>query len=170
MIQWLLTLSFFLHLIATIVWLGGLTLMTLVVWPEARSFIARKDQQGVLLAFLDRVRKRFYPLANLSLLVLIATGLFQMDKNPHYDGLLQITNDWTKAILLKHVAVLGMLIIGGLMQWGILPALERASLLAQRGLESPDIERLRKRERWLTLVNVILGLMVLLFTAMATSI
>jgi uncharacterized membrane protein len=174
MIQWLLALSFFLHLVATIVWLGGLALMTIVVWPEARTFIGRQDQQGVVLSYLDRLRKRFYPLANLSLIVLLATGLFQMDKNPHYDGLLQLTNDWTRAILLKHVAVLGMLVIGAIMQWGVLPALERTSLLAQRGEEAEksaeDLERLRKRERQLTMINLVLGMLVLLFTAMATSI
>src|SRR5215475_1643024 len=144
MINWLLSLSFFLHLIATILWLGGLVLMTIVIWPEARALIARSDSSGALLELLDRLRKRFYPLANLSLIVLIVTGLFQMGKSPHYDGFLQITNDWTRAILLKHVAVLGMLVVGFIMQWGIMPALERATLLVQRGKESPDLDRLRR--------------------------
>src|SRR5262249_12683939 len=149
MINWLLSLSFFLHLIATIVWLGGLVLMTVVIWPETRKLIARHDESGVLLELLERLRKRFYPLANLSLIILIVTGLFQLDKNPHYDGLLQLTNDWTRAILLKHVAVLGMLVVGVTMQWGVMPALDRASLVARRGKEAPDLERLRRRERQL---------------------
>ena len=168
-IQWLLAFSFFLHLIATIVWLGGLVLFTVLVWPQARVFIARQDN-GTVLDFLDKLRKRFYPLSNLSLVVLIVTGLFQMDKNPHYDGLLQLTNDWTRAILLKHVAVLGMLVVGVFAQWVIMPALERASLLARHGKDSPDLDRLRRRERQLTALNLILGLLVLLFTAIATSI
>ncbi len=170
MIQWLLALSFFFHLIATIVWLGGLVLMTVVIWPEARALIARHDESGGLLELLERLRKRFYPLANLSLIVLIVTGLFQMGKSPHYDGFLQITNDWTRAILLKHIAVLGMLIVGAVMQWGILPALDRATLLARRGKESPDLERLRRRERQLLAINCFLGIVVLLFTAVATAI
>src|SRR6478736_1503229 len=124
----LLAFSFFLHLVATIVWLGGLLFMIVIVWPETRALIARQDQSGALLDLLDRLRKRFYPLANLSLIVLIVTGLFQMDRNPHYDGLLQLTNDWTRAILLKHVAVLGMLVVGVLAQWVVIPALDRASL------------------------------------------
>jgi uncharacterized membrane protein len=170
MIQWLLALSFFLHLVATVVWIGGLLLLTVLVWPEARALIARRDESGALLDLLDRLRKRFYPLANLSLIVLIVTGLFQMDRNPHYDGLLQLTNDWTRAILFKHVAVLGMLIVGVIMQWGVLPALERATLLARRGKGSPDLERLRRRERQLTALNCVLGIVVLVFTAVATSI
>jgi uncharacterized membrane protein len=170
MIQWLLALSFFLHLVATVVWVGGLLLLTLVVWPEARALLARQDQSGLLLDFLDRLRKRFYPLANLSLIVLIVTGLYQMDQNPHYDGLLQLTNDWTRAILLKHVAVLGMLVIGVAMQWGVMPALERATLLVRSGRESPDLDRLRRRERQLTALNCALGVVVLILTAIATSI
>lgn len=174
MVDWLLALSYFLHLVATVVWLGGLVLMSVLVWPEARTLLARREQSGILLDLLDRIRKRFYPLANLSLIVLIVTGLFQMDKNRHYDGLLQITNDWTRAILIKHIAVLGMLVVGVVMQWSVLPAQERAALLARQGKTAPiaklDLEKLQRRERQLTLLNSILGILVLLFTAIATSI
>ncbi|MCC7450915.1 MAG: CopD family protein [Anaerolineae bacterium] len=168
--DWLLALSFFLHLVATVVWIGGLALLTVLVWPEARALLARSDQSCVLLDFLERLRKRFNPLANLSLIVLIVTGLFQMDKSPHYDGLMQLTNDWTRAILLKHIAALGMVIIGAVMQWVIIPALERATLLVRRGKDAPDLEQLRHRERQLTALNFVLGMIVLLFTAVATSI
>jgi uncharacterized membrane protein len=170
MVDWLLSLSYFLHLAATVVWIGGLVLLPLIVWPEARALIARQERGDVLLDLLDRLRRRFYPLANLSLVLLIVTGLYQMEKNPHYDGLLQLTNDWTRAILLKHVAVIGMLIVGIAMQWGVLPALDRASLLVRRGKESPDLEKLRRRERQLSLLNLFLGMVVLFFTAIATSI
>src|SRR5260221_6025076 len=174
MIDWLLSLSFFLHLLATVIWLGGLALLTLLIWPEARTLIAKQEQGGAVLDLLDRLRKRFYPLANLSLVVLIVTGLFQMEESPHYDGLLQLTNDWTRAILLKHVAVLGMLVVGMAMQWGVLPALERATLLARRGKDqvksSQDMARLQRRERQLLILNLVLGVVVLLFTAIARSI
>jgi uncharacterized membrane protein len=168
----LLALSFFLHLLATVIWLGGLFLLTILVWPETRALIERSEHSAVLLDLLDRLRKRFYPLTNLSLVVLIVTGLFQMGENKHYDGLLQLTNDWTRAILLKHVAVLGMLVVGMVMQWGVMPALERAAILIRHGKESPDpasIERLRRRERQLTLLNCLLGIVVLVFTAIARS-
>jgi len=170
MIDWILAISFFLHLVATIVWLGGLALMTAVIWPETRNLLAKREQGGDLLALLERLRRRFTPLTNFSLVVLIATGLYQMTINPHYDGFLQFTNDWTRVILLKHIAVLGMMIIGVVMQWGVLPALERASLLRERGKNSPDFERLQARERQLSFVNLVFGLLVLLFTAMATAI
>jgi uncharacterized membrane protein len=169
MTQWVLAFSFFAHLVATIVWLGGLILLTVLVWPQARDLIGRQND-GILLDFFDRLRKRFYLLSNLSLIVLVVTGLFQMDKSPHYDGLLQLTNDWTRAILLKHVAIFGMLIVGVIAQWLVMPALDRSTLLVKHGKGAPDLERLRSRERQLTLLNLALGLLVLFFTAVATSI
>src|SRR5215212_4739878 len=86
----MLALSFFLHMIATVVWIGGLFVLTILFWPETRALAERSEQGAVLLDLLDRVRKRFYPLTNFSLVVLIGTGLFQMEQNPHYDGLFQL--------------------------------------------------------------------------------
>ncbi len=170
MVQWTLAVSYFLHLVATVTWIGGMALMLLVVWPTARSLLAAQDESGTLLRFFEQLRKRFTPFANLSLIVLLVTGLVQMELDPHYDGLLQITSDWSRAILFKHVAVLGMIVVGGLMQWQINPALERASLLARRGKDTPELPALQRRERQLTALNLALGVIVLLFTAVATSI
>ena len=33
-----------------------------------------------------------------------------MSGDPHYDGVLQFTNEWSKVILLKHVAIGGMIV------------------------------------------------------------
>lgn len=177
MTDWLLALSYFFHLIATVTWIGGLVLMSVILWPEARAWLARRAQDaqasgqpgGVLFDFFDQFRKRFTIYSNLSLFVLIVTGLFQMDKSPNYDGLLQFTNDWSRAILIKHIATLVMIGIGVLMQFSLIPALERAALLASRGKDAGDLERLRRRERSLTLINTVFGVLVLACTAVATA-
>ncbi len=170
MVQWTLAFCYFLHSVATVVWLGGLALMVIVVWPAARTFIGAQESGGALLTLLDGVRRRFTPLANLSLIVLLVTGLVQMELNPHYDGLLQITGDWSRAILAKHVVILGMILVAGLMQWWVAPALERATLLIRRGKEVPDLAVWQRRERRLTALNLILGVIVLFFTAVAVSV
>lgn len=163
--------SHFIHLVATVVWIGGLTLMTILVFPISRAYLSKQDTNGVLFEFLDRLNRRFLPLTNLSLIALTATGLYQMARDPNYDGLLQFTNDWSRAILLKHIAVLGMLIVGGIMQWSVLPALDRAGFLAKQGKAdtAADVDRLRRRQNQLTVANFILGMLVLLFTAVATA-
>lgn len=157
----ILAVSYFFHLIATVVWLGGLAVYVLLIFPE-----------GALLpdALRARIRKRFLPLTNFSLVVLIFTGLTQMVGDPNYDGVLQFTNTWSLVILFKHVVIVGMLIAGGLIQWGIMPTLDRQSLLAQKNKQDDAlIARLHDREVRLTWINVLLGALVLALTAWATA-
>ena len=116
------------------------------------------------------MRKRFQPLTWLSLVVLIVTGLFQMTADPHYEGMLQFNNSWSRAILLKHVAMAGMVICGVLLQWRVVPALERAGWLLERNHgDAAEWARLRCQEVRLARISVALGLLVLVFTAWATS-
>ncbi|MBZ0293380.1 MAG: CopD family protein [Anaerolineae bacterium] len=168
MSQSLLALSYFFHLIATVVWIGGLVTMVILVWPETRRLL---DANPALHGLLTRIRKRFFSLTNFSLAVLIVTGLVQMTADPNYDGVLQFDNEWSKVILLKHIAIFGMLICGIALQFWVAPALERASMLAERSKGDPaEWEKLRRNEVRLTWVNVILGMLVLGFTAWATAI
>ncbi len=164
----MLTFSYLLDLIATVVWLGGLATLTLLVWPAARR--ATGDDPAIRRLFSD-LRRRFIPITNFSLVVLIVTGMIQMSLDEHYDGLMQITSDWSRAILLKHIAIGGMIVCGAILQLGVNPALERAGLLADAGKGDPtSYMKLRQREITLTWINGGLGLLVLVFTAWATAI
>ncbi len=162
-----LAISYFFHLLATVVWIGGLVTLTVFVWPETRRALSNNP---ALYEFLTRLRKRFYPLTNFSLVVLTLTGFIQMSGDSHYDGVLQITNEWSRVLLLKHIAIIGMVVVGLILQYWVTPSLERASLMMQRGKGDPaEWERLRKQEIRLTWVNLILGLCVLGFTAYITA-
>jgi len=165
--QPLLAINYFFHLVATVVWLGGLVIMVLLVWPAARRVLAEDE---ALYRLLQRLRRRFLPLTHFSLVVLIVTGLLQMTADSHYEGVLQISNEWSRVILLKHIAIGGMFICGLALQYGVAPALERASLLAEHGKGDPvERDRLLRREVRLTWASVILGMLVLGFTAWATA-
>ncbi|MBC7813067.1 MAG: CopD family protein, partial [Burkholderiales bacterium] len=167
MSQPLLAINYFFHLVATVVWLGGLVIMVLLVWPAARHVLAEDE---ALYRLLQRIRRRFLPLTHFSLVVLIVTGLLQMTADSHYEGVLQISNEWSRVILLKHIAIGGMFICGLALQYGVAPALERASLLAEHGKGDPvERDRLLRREVRLTWASVILGMLVLGFTAWATA-
>lgn len=162
-----LAISYFFHLVATVVWVGGLVILSLLVVPAAQRVLAESPTLGAL---LDRLRQRFTPLANLSLAVLIVTGLTQMSGDSNYDGVLQFNNAWSQAILLKHVAIVGMVVAGVILQYSVVPALERARLLAERGKGDPDAEaQLRRREARLTWFSMTLGVLVLAFSAYATA-
>lgn len=167
MSQSILALSYFFHLIATIVWIGGLVTLTVLVWPETRRALA---DNPALYQLLTRLRKRFIPWTNFSLVVLVVTGLVQMSGDVHYDGMLKFTNEWSRILLFKHIAIFGMVLCGLALQYWVSPALERASMLLERGKgDSEEWERLRRREVRLTWANLILGIAVLGFTAWITA-
>lgn len=62
-----------------------------------------------------------------------------------------------------------MVIVSGCITWGLLPALRRAALLQASGKDVPNRGKLQKRETFLLRLNLILGVLVLLLTAIARS-
>lgn len=155
----------FIHLIATVVWIGGLVIFTVFIWPESRRLIQNPDERRQMLL---QLHQRFRPAANLSLVALLGTGMVQMSVDDNYAGFLTFSNTWTIAILLKHIAFGGMVILAFLLQFGLVPAIERANLLASRG-QSNDLDALLERQTRLTRLTLGLGLLVLVFTAIATA-
>lgn len=162
----LLSISYFIHLIATVLWIGGLLIFTVFVWPAVKHSLYQPEANHQLL--LD-LQKRFRPLANLSLLLLLGTGMVQTGANENYEALLTFTNTWTQAMLFKHLAFGGMIVVAGILQFGIAPAIERASLLAARG-QANELETILAREARLTQIMLGLGVLVLVFTAIATAV
>lgn len=162
----LLSISYLIHLIATVLWIGGLLIFTVFVWPAVKRNLHQPEANRQLL--LD-LQKRFRPLANLSLLLLLGTGMVQTGANENYEALLTFTNTWTQAMLFKHLAFGGMIVVAGILQLGIAPAIERANLLAARG-QTNELETILAREARLTRIMLGLGILVLVFTAIATAV
>lgn len=168
MSQPILAISLFFHLLATVFWIGGLVILTVLVWPESRRVL--EGTPGIY-QMLRRLRGRFMPISNMALGVLIVTGLFQMTADPNYDGVLQFDNIWSQVMLGKHLTILVMVIAGLSLQYLVAPELERVSLLLLAGKGDRETwTRLRRREVRLTWLNVGLGMLVLMFSAWATSI
>ena len=172
--DWALTLAYWLHMLATVVWIGGLAALSLLILPAARKTLDHAEY-AVLLGDLQR---RLDPLGWFSLAILAATGLFQMSASPSYQGFLSIQNSWAAAILVKHLLFLMMGGISGYLTWVLTPRLRRVALLQARSreAESTDKERslhettaLQRQEAFLLRVNLILGVLVLALTALARS-
>ncbi|MBZ0320819.1 MAG: hypothetical protein K8L91_30680 [Anaerolineae bacterium] len=161
----ILAISYFVHLIATVVWIGGLAMILFLVWPEsARSLANQEERRKVVLG----IQARFRPMANFSLVMLVGTGLVQMSGDPNYEGFLTFENTWSLAMLLKHIAFAGMVGLTLLTQFSLAPAIERAILLASKG-QSSQLESLLAREVRLMWGLAGLGVIVLVFTAIATA-
>lgn len=165
MVFWVLALSYWIHLLATVVWLGGLALMGLVAWPALRQQTLAPNQWLAL-------QKRFAPWTNASLVILLVTGFVQMTNDPNYEGFLQVDSIWAQAILVKHIAVAAMIVIGGFVQWRIHPAMDRLKLLAEKrpALASEEQDALQRREVRLLQLNMLCAATVLFFTAVATAV
>jgi uncharacterized membrane protein len=162
---WALTLAFWLHMLATVLWIGGLVAVVLLVLPAAKKTLQTQEYAQ----FLGQLQRRLDPLGWLSLAVLLATGMFQMSANPNYEGLLSISNRWAVSMLIKHILFIGMIGISALMTWVILPNLRRTAIKQARGLDTQSAEELQKREVFLLRTNLVLGILILGLTAMARA-
>jgi uncharacterized membrane protein len=162
---WALSTAYWLHMLATILWIGGLAALSLIVLPAARKTLDSEAYADLLAA----LQTRLDPLGWFGVIVLLATGMVQMSSNPNYEGFLSIRSVWAGSILIKHLLFGLMVLVSGYITWGLLPALRRAALLKARGRDASEDERLRKREVFLLRLNLILGVFVLLLTAIARS-
>jgi uncharacterized membrane protein len=168
MSQPILAISLFFHILATVVWIGGILIITILVIPEVNRILA---DQPSLYQVLLRLRNRFAPLSNLALVVLITTGLFQMTADPNYDGLMKFNNTWSQVMLIKHILIAVMALVGLFLQFSVAPALERITLLLQHGKgKEADWQQLRQREQQLTWVIVIMAILILAMSAWLSSI
>lgn len=163
--SWGLTLAYWLHMLATVVWIGGLSTLVLLVLPAASQSL--KDEQ--LAGLIHNVQKRLDPMAWFSLAVLTVTGMFQMSANPNYTGFLAFDNQWAIAILLKHLLFLGMILLAAYQTWWLLPALRRMILRQAHNPISSQDQQLQRRVAWLSRANLALALLILLLTAIARS-
>lgn len=162
---WILALSYWVHLLATVIWLGGMALMAIVALPALRQGTLASNQWFTF-------QRRFIPWANGSLVILLITGFVQMTTDENYTGFLSFDSVWAWAILLKHIAFLGMVAITAYVQASLYPAMSRAALLAERRpqLAAAEEARLVQRETRLLRLNLLCAVIVLFFTAIATAV
>ena len=155
--------SYLLHMIATVVWIGGIVFMALILTPAIQD----TPESGRVLSAIGR---RFGPLAGLSLIVMIVTGMVQLTASTHYAGFLNIANTWAKAILIKHMAVGGMIATVLYMNLVIQPDIRRAAMLLSAGKGRPEEAAvLTRRRARAARINLALAMVVLLLTAIARA-
>jgi uncharacterized membrane protein len=159
-----LTIAYWLHMLATIVWVGGLAALALLVLPAARQSL---DNQGFA-AFLERLQHRLDLVGWFSLAVLAGTGMFQMSAHPAYEGFLAFNSLWAGAILVKHLVFLGMIAVSAYLTWGVLPRLRRLALLQMKDSNADgEKARLSAVNTALLRLNLIFAVIVLALTALA---
>src|SRR3989304_1255789 len=111
--------SYALHLVATVIWIGGLVSLAFLASPLlARLPASERDAARQISA------RRFVPLAWLCLAIIVASGLTQMSANPGSPGppdvVKQVRCRRVDLQLLRLSAVSGLLVL-------LLTAIARAS-------------------------------------------
>jgi uncharacterized membrane protein len=99
----LISLSFWLHSIATVIFIGHYLLLSLIYLP-----VLNNAGGTVLSEISKRSRGWMYG----SLLIFIITGIYLMVADPNYLGVGDFRNLWSVLMLVKHILILGMLSMG----------------------------------------------------------
>ncbi|MFZ5879055.1 MAG: CopD family protein [Chloroflexota bacterium] len=161
---WALGLVYWLHMLATVAWIGSLVAISLLFLPAIRKTLKPFDQLAVLAA----MQKRLEPIAWFSMVLLAATGLFQLSANPHYDGFLSTSGQWSIAILVKHSLSVVMVVVSAIQTWEVLPAIHRGLLRAEKA-DPEELARLQRQETLLLRINLFLSALILAATALARA-
>jgi len=163
--NWAIVVTYWLHFLATVMWVGNLAAIAFLILPAMKRTLDLNTQ----LALIEAIQKRFEPITWFSLSLLVLTGLFQMSINPHYDGFLSTSTQWSLAILAKHF--LGMIVIVGsaIQTWDVIPAIHRAVVKSKKTKNTDELESLRRREIRLLQFNLIMGILILAMTAVARA-
>lgn len=145
-------LSTWLHVLATIVWLGYYLFTSLIYLPV----LERQMRADALRDLLEQVSARLRPFFGGALLIFLVTGTHLMLINQNYLGLGNFFgNLWSVLIVVKHVLVLAFL---------ILAVFSERAYLSQVSDQKPQA---LKQFRWALNINAVLGLVILLLTSIA---
>jgi uncharacterized membrane protein len=162
--SWVMAIFFWLHMLATVTWIGSLAAINLLVLPASTRTLKLADQ----LSFIAALQKRLEPLAWFSMGLLVVTGLFQMSANPHYDGFLSTSTQWSLAILIKHALAAVMAVVSAIQTWEVLPAIHR-TLMKKENAKPDELAKLQRRETFLLRTNLVLSVLILGATAFARA-
>lgn len=162
---WALALIYWLHMLATVVWVGSLAAISFLVLPAMQRTLNPETQ----LVFIEAMQKRLEPIAWFSISLLILTGLFQMSLNPHYDGFLSTSTQWSLSILTKHILGMIMVVVSAIQTWEVIPAIRRGILMSKKINNADELDSLRRREITLLRINFGLSILILGATAFARA-
>ena len=143
--------SYWLHSIATVVWIGGITIILFIVMPSAKQVLGVEAGK-----MMGEISKRFNPIANYSIILLIVTGAVLTAFNKQYSGISNFDNNWLLGLIVKHVFVIGMVIVHFYRGLILTPKIAKT--------EADEKTSLQKLSLNLVKTNFCLGLIVLLMS------
>ena len=163
MVQWpdsmytLYLISVWLHVLASMVWIGGMVFLALVLVPYARLPEQREQAMGMI----RWTGVRFRSVGWICIAVLAATGLF----NISYRGYqwTDLAGEFWKSVFGRTLAIklglVGIVLLISLVHDFVIGP--RAGLAARTHPGSVEARRLRRQASWLGRLNLLLTLIIL---------
>ncbi len=152
----ILTFSYWLHLISTVVWIGGIIFILFVAIPSSKQVMGTEAGK-----MMGEISKRFTPLANYSIILLVVTGIILTGLNKQFTGTGTFGNNWTLVMILKHIIVLVMIAIHFYRGLLLMPKIGRTE-------SSTEKKSLQKLSLNLVKVNLSIGILILLLSAISS--
>ncbi len=146
-----------LHLLATITVIGLYSLAFFVITPV----LTREAEIGSLIAVYRRAR----PFVLGAWLIFILSGITLMLADSQYQGIGQFGNTWPILMLVKHLLVIGMILLSGAINCCPVIGLTKPLDLALMRQNDKEIHRLVSKLRARERAMMLLGVAVLLLTA-----
>ena len=148
MTQLLISLSYWLHALATVIFVGHFVLLAGIYLPAL-------SKNGPALSEISK-RSRYWLYA--SLVIFMVTGIYLTFVDSNYQGIGNFNNFWAMLMLVKHILIVGMLVLGF---W--YNAILRVGPMLSSNHPEQAIIRFRKYIN----VMAMCGVLVLLLTAIA---
>jgi uncharacterized membrane protein len=148
----LFSLSIWLHAVATVLLIGHYLLLTLIYLPV----LAKENAGGMILSAISK-RSRVW--MYWSLIIFMVTGIYLMIVDPNYLGIGNFGNLWGILMLVKHILIVGMIVMG----FWFNAILRVGPLMSSNTGADQAIVRFRLYSKWMA----ISGVLVLLLTALA---
>ena len=146
----LIALSVWLHAVGTVILIGHYLLLSVIYLPVL-------EKGGG--TFLSQISKNSRPWMYASLVIFMVTGIYLMFVDPNYLGVGDFGNFWSVMMLVKHLLIVGMIVLG----FWYNAFLRVGPMMASNNNAELGIRRFRMYSN----LMAISGVLVLLLTALA---
>lgn len=167
----IIAISYWLHLLATVIWIGGIFLILFAALPSAKEYL-NKEASG----FMSIIGKRFTPFANYSIFILVITGILMVSLNRGFNSLTTLETIYSKILFLKIIIAVVMIIIHFFRGLCLNPRIARFSSMIEKSSEeesetiSSRISNLKNLSLNLVKINFGLGMIILILSSLLLTI
>ncbi|MGD9893801.1 MAG: DUF4149 domain-containing protein [Dehalococcoidia bacterium] len=158
MYQWIV----FFHIIAAIIWIGGMLFLPLVLVP-----IVRREEPRVRAALMSTVGHRFRTVGWIAIAALLVTGVWNLhNRDTPWSTVLSadlFSGTWGHILAAKLGLVAVLLILSIFHDFVLGPRSTRLAQLRDTAGAVQRAERLRRQASWIGRVNALLALAIVFF-------